>query len=109
VFENRVLRRMFGRKRNGVMGGRRKLHNGEHHDWYSSPSIIRIIRSRRIKLMCHEARIGEKKTAYSLLMGKPGGKRPLRRPRRRWIYNIKTDLVEVEWCGVDRSGLAYDM
>jgi hypothetical protein len=78
VFENRVLRRIFGPKRNEVTEGWRKLHNEEVHDLYSSPSIIRML-------------------AYRLLVGKPEGKRPLRRRRRRWVDNIKMDLGELGW------------
>jgi hypothetical protein len=92
VFENRVLRRIFGPKRHGLKGGWRKLHNKELHNLYSSPSIIRIIKSRRMRWAGHVARIGEKRNVYRLLVGKPEGKRPLGRPRRMWIDNIKMDL-----------------
>jgi hypothetical protein len=71
-----------------------KLHNEELHDLYSSPSIIRIIKSRRMRWAGHVARMGEKKNVYRLLVGKPEGKRPLGRPRRRWIDNIKMDFLE---------------
>jgi hypothetical protein len=84
VFENRVLRRIFGPKRDEVSGEWRKLNNKELHDLYSSPSIIRITKSRRIRWAVHGAQIGEKRNAYGLLVGKPDGKRPLGRPRRRW-------------------------
>jgi hypothetical protein len=94
VFENRVLRRIFGPKRDKVTGGWSKLHNKERHDLYSSPSIIRIIKSRRTRLEGHVARMGEERSAYRLLVGKPEKKRPLERPRRRWEDNIKMDLVE---------------
>jgi hypothetical protein len=90
VFENRVLRRIFGPKRYGVTGGWRKLHN-----FYPSPSIIRIIKSRRMKWAEHVARMGEKRNVYRLLVEKPEGKRPLGRPRRRWMDNIKMDLLEI--------------
>jgi hypothetical protein len=83
VLENRVLRRIFGRKRDEVTGEWRKLHNKELHDLYSSPSIIRIIKSRRMRWEGHVAQMGEKRKAYRLLVGKPEGKRPLGRPRRR--------------------------
>jgi hypothetical protein len=83
VFENRVLRRIFGPKRDEVMGEWRRLHNEELCDLYSSPSIIRISKSRRMRLAGHVARMGEKRNAYRLLMGKPEGKRPLGRPRHR--------------------------
>jgi hypothetical protein len=83
VFENRVLRRIFGPKMDGVTGGWRKLHNEELHNLYSSPSIIRIIKSSRMRWAGHVARMGEKRIVHMLLVGKPEGKRPLRRPRRR--------------------------
>jgi hypothetical protein len=83
VLENRVLRKIFGPKRNEVTGDWRKLHNEELRDLYSSPSIIRIIKSRRMRWAGHVAGTGEKRNAYRLLVGKPEGKRPLGRPRRR--------------------------
>jgi hypothetical protein len=92
VFENKVLMRIFGPKKDEVTAGWRKLHNEELRDLYSSPSIIRIIKSRRMRWTGHVARMGEKRNAYRLLVGKPEGKRPLRRPRRRRVYNIKMDL-----------------
>jgi hypothetical protein len=95
VFENRVLRRIFGPKRDEVTGEWRKLHNEELRDLYCSPSIIRIIKSRRMRLAGHVARMGEKRKAYMLLVGKPERKRPLGRPRRRRVGNIKIDLGEV--------------
>jgi hypothetical protein len=108
VVENRVLRRIFGPKRDEVTGEWRKLHNKELHDLYSSPSIIRIIKSRRMRWTGHVARMGEKRNAYRLLVGKPEGKRPLGRPRRRWVDNIRMDLLEVGWGDVDWIGLAQD-
>jgi hypothetical protein len=108
VFENKVLRKIFGPKRDEVTGGWRKLHNEELRDLYSSPSIIRIIKSRRMRWAGHVAQMGEKRIAYRLLVGKPEGKRPLRRPRRRWADNIKIDLLEIGWGGVDWIGLAQD-
>jgi hypothetical protein len=108
VFENRVLRRIFGPKRDGVTGGWRKLHNEELHNLYSSPSIIRIIKLRRMKWAGHVARMGEKKNVYRLLVGKPEGKRPLGRPRRRWKDNIKMDLLEIEVSLVNWIGLVQD-
>jgi hypothetical protein len=95
VFENRVLRKIFGPKRDEVAGELRKLHNKELRDLYSSPSIIRIIKSRRMRLAGHVARMGEKRNAYRLLVGKPEGRRPQGRPRRRWVDNIRMDLGEV--------------
>jgi hypothetical protein len=101
-----VLRRIFGPKRDEVTGEWRKLHNKELRDLYSSPSIIRIIMSRRIRWADHVARMGEKWNAYRLLVGKPEGKRPLGRPRRKWVDNIRMDLGEVGWGwgGLDWSG-----
>jgi hypothetical protein len=104
----RVLRRIFGSKRDGVTGGWRNLHNEELHNLYSSPSIIRIIKSRRMRWAGHVARMGEKGNVYRLLVGKPEGKRPLRRPRRRWIDNIKLDLLEIGLNVVEWIGLAQD-
>jgi hypothetical protein len=92
IFENRVLRRMFGPKRDEVTGGWIKLLNVELHNLYSSPSIIRWIKSRRMRLIGQIARMRTKRNAYKKLVGKPEGKRPLRRPRRRWEDNIKMDL-----------------
>jgi hypothetical protein len=83
VFENKVLRRIFGPKRNGVTGGWTKLHNEELHNLYSLPSIIRIIMSRRMRWVGHVAWMGEKRNVYRLLVRKPEGKRPLGTPRRR--------------------------
>jgi hypothetical protein len=98
VFENRVLRRIFGSKRDEVTGEWRKLHSEELRDLYSSPSIIRIIKSRRTRWAGHVTRMGEKRNVYRLLVGKPEGRRPLGRPRRRWVDNIKMDLGEMG-CG----------
>jgi hypothetical protein len=108
VFENRVFKRIFLSKRDEVRGGWRKLHNEELHDLYSSPSIIRMIKARRMRWAEHVARMGEKRNAYRLLVGKPEGRRPLGGPRRRCVDNIRTDLVEVEWGDVDWIGLAQD-
>jgi hypothetical protein len=91
-----------------VTGEWRKLHNEELHDLYSSPTIIRIIKSRRMIWAGHVARMGEKRNAYRLLVEKPEGKTPLGRPRRRWVDNIGMDLGEVGWGDVDRIGLAKD-
>jgi hypothetical protein len=108
VFENKVLRRIFGPKRDEVTGGWRTLHNEELHDLYSSSSIIRIIKSRRMRWVGDVARMGEKRNVYSLLVGKPEGKRPLGRPRCRWVDNIRMDLLEISFCGVHWIGLAQD-
>jgi hypothetical protein len=108
VFENRVLRRTFGPKRDEVTGEWRKLHNEELHDLYSSPNVVKVMKARRMKWGWHVARMGEKRNAYRLLVEKPEGRRPLGRPRRRWVNNIRMDLVEVEWGDVDWIGLAQD-
>jgi hypothetical protein len=100
VFENRVLRGIFGPKRDEVTGDWRKLHNGELHNLYSSPDIIRQIKSRRMGWARHVARMGEGRNVYRVLVGKPEGKRPLGRPRRRWEDGIKMDLREIGWGGV---------
>jgi hypothetical protein len=97
VFENRVLRRIFGPKRDEATGGRRKVHNAELHKLYSSPSIIRMTKSRRIRWTGHVAQMGEKRNAYRVLMGKPEGKMPPGRPRHRWVDNIKIYLREIGW------------
>jgi hypothetical protein len=106
VFENRVLRRIFGPKRDRVTGGRRKLHNEELHNLYSSSSIIRIIKSRRMRWAGHVAWMGEKRNVNRFLVGKPEGKRPLGRPRCRWMDSIKMDLFRdrIECCGLDWFG-----
>jgi hypothetical protein len=83
AFENRMLSRIFGPKRDAVTGGWRKLHNEELHNLYFSTTVIRIIKSRRMRRAGHVARMGEKRNVYRLLVGKPERKRPLRRPRHR--------------------------
>jgi hypothetical protein len=108
VFESRVLWKIFVPKRDEVTGEWRKLHNEELRELYSSPSIIRIIKSRRMRWAGHVARIGEKRNAYRLLLGKPEGKRPLGRPRRRWVDNIRMDVGEVRWGDLDWIGLVQD-
>jgi hypothetical protein len=108
VFENRVLTRIFGTKRDEVTGMWRKLHNEELHNLHSSPSIIRIIKLRRMRWAGHVARIGEKRNVYMLLVGKPEGKRPQGVQRRRSIDNIKMDLLEIGLSVVNWIGLAQD-
>ena len=108
VYENMVLRRIFGPRRDEVTGARRRLHNEELNDLYSSPNIVRVIKSRRIRWAGHVARMGEERGAYRVLVGKPEGKRPLRRPRHRWEDNIRMDLQEVELGYEDWIGLAQD-
>jgi hypothetical protein len=97
LFENRVLRRIFGPMRDEVTGEWRKLHNGELHNLYTSPDIIRQIQSRRMRWAGHVAQTGEGRNLYRVLVGKPEGKRPLGRPRRRWEGGIKMDLGEIRW------------
>jgi hypothetical protein len=104
VSENRVLR-IFGPKRDEMTGGWRKLHNEELHNLYSSLSIIRMIKSRRIRWAGHVARMGEKRNNYIIFVGKPERKRPLGRRRRRWVDNIKMDLREIGWDGMDWTDL----
>jgi hypothetical protein len=93
VFENRVLRRIFGPKRDEVTGKWRKLHNEEINDLYSSPNIIRVIKSRTMRLAEHVARMGEGRGAYRILAGRPEGRRPIGRSRRRWDDNIKRSVM----------------
>jgi hypothetical protein len=100
VFENRVLRRIFGHNRNEVTGEWRRLHNKELYALYSSPNIIRVIKPRRLRWTEHVARMGERRSAYRALVGKPEGRRPLERPRRRWEDNIKMYLRDVGWVAV---------
>jgi hypothetical protein len=92
-----VLRRIFGPKREED-GSWRKLHNDELHDLYSSPNVVRVIKSRRMRWARHVARMGEGRGVYRVLVGRPEGRRPLGRRRRRWEDNIKMDLREI---GID--------
>jgi hypothetical protein len=108
VFENRMLRRIFGPKRDEVTGEWRKLHNEELNDLYSSPTIVRVIKSRTIRWVGHVARMAEGRGVYRVLVGKPEGKRPLGRPRCRWEDNIKIDRQEVGCGGMDWIELAQD-
>jgi len=98
VFENRVLRGIFGPRRDEVTGEWRRLHNAELNDLYSSTNIVRVIKSRIMRWVRHVARMGEEKGVYRVLVGKPEGRRPLGRPRLRWVDNIRMDLQEVG-CG----------
>jgi hypothetical protein len=105
VFENRVLRRIFGPKRDKVTGEWRKLQNEEIHILYSSSNIIRQIKSRRMRWAGHVARMGEDRKVYRVLAGKPEGKRPLGKPRHRWEDGIRMDLREIgRGYGVDPAG-----
>jgi hypothetical protein len=97
VFKDKVLRRIFGPKRNEVTGEWRKLHNEELNGLYSSLNIIRLIKSRRMRWVGHVARMGEGRGAHRILVGIPEGRRPLGRPRRRWEDHIKMGLQEVGW------------
>jgi hypothetical protein len=90
-----MLRRIFGPKKDEVTGHWSRVHNEELRDLYSSPSIIKMIKPRRMRLAGHVSRIGEKRNAYRLLVGKPEGKKSLGRPRRRWVDNTMIDLVKV--------------
>jgi hypothetical protein len=99
VFENTVLRGIFGPKRDEVTGEWRKLHSGELHNLYSSPDIIRQIKSRRMRWAGHVARMGEWRNVYRVLVGKSEGKRPPEIPRHRWEDGIKMDLRETGWEG----------
>ena len=95
AFENRVLRRVFGPKRDEVTREWRKLHNEELSDLYSLPNIVRVVKSRRMRWAGHVAHMGERRVVHRVLVGKPEGKRPLGRPTRRWEDNTKMDLQEV--------------
>jgi len=108
VFENRVLRRIFGLRRDEVTGELRRLHNEELNDFDSSPNIVRVIKSRRMRWAGHVAHMGEERRVYRVLVGKPEGTRSLGRPRRRWVDNIRMDLQEVGCGYMDWIGLAQD-
>ena len=92
VFENKVLRKIYGPKRDEMTGEWRRLHNEELHGLYDSPDVVRIMKSRRLRWSDHVARMREKRRLYSIVVRKPEGKRPLARPRRRWEDNIRRDL-----------------
>jgi hypothetical protein len=99
---------VFGPKRREVTGEWRKLHNGELHNLYSLPDIVRQIKSRRMRWAGHVARMGEERNVYRVLVGKPEGKRPLERPRHRWEDGVKMDLRDIGWGGVEWIHLAQD-
>jgi hypothetical protein len=110
VFENRMLRRAFGPKRDEVTGKWKKLHNEELNDLYSLPNIVRVVKLRRMRWAGHVAHMGEDRGVHRVcrvLVGKPEGKRPLRRPRGRWKDNIKMDLQEVGGRGVVGTGWSW--
>jgi hypothetical protein len=104
VFENRVLRKIFGPKREEE-GSWRKLHNDELHSLYSSPNIVRVIKSRTMRWAGHVAHMGVGRGVYRVLVGRPEGKRPLGKPRRKWDDNIKMDLRE--WGSMGRIGFSW--
>jgi len=108
MFKNRVLRGIFGPKREEVMGEWRRLHNEELRNVYGSLTIIRVIKSRRIRWAEHVACMGAVRNVYEILVGKPEGRRPLVRPRRRWEDNIRMDVREIGWGGVDWMRLVQD-
>jgi len=108
VFENMVLRRIFGPRSEEVTGEWSRLHNEELNDLYSSPNMVRVIKWRRMRWAGRVARMGEGRGVYRVLVGKPEGRRRLGRPRRRWVDNIRTDLQEVECGYIDWTGLAQD-
>jgi len=104
-----VLRRIFGLKREEVAGGWRRLHNEELHNLYFLPNKIRVIKSRKLRWAGREAAVGRMRNVYKILVWKQEGKRPLGRPRCRWEDNIRMDLREVLWEGVDWVHLTQDM
>jgi len=103
-----VLRRIFGLSRDEVAGEWRRLHNEELNDLYSSPNIVLVIKSKRMRWAGHVARMDQERGVYRVLVGKPVGRRPLGRPRRRWVENIRMDLQEVGCGYVGWIGLAQD-
>ena len=107
MFENMMLRRIFGPRRDEVTEEWRRLHNEKLNDLYFSPNIVRVIKSRRMTWAGHVARMGEERRCI-VLVGKPEGKRPLGRPRRRWVDNIRMDFQEVDYGYMDWVGLAQD-
>jgi hypothetical protein len=107
-FENRVLRRMSEPERDEVTAEWRRLHNKELNALYSSPNIIKVIKPRTPRWAGHVARMGERTGAYRVVVGKPEGRRPFERPMRRWEDNIKMDLREVGWGGMDWIDLAQN-
>jgi len=108
VFENKVLRRIFGPRRDEVTGDWRRLHNEELNDLYSSPNIVQVIKSRKMRWAGHVAHMGEERGVYRVLVGKLEGKRPLGRPSHRWVDNIRMYLQEVGCGHVNWIGLAQD-
>jgi hypothetical protein len=105
VFENRALRRVFGSERGKVEGGWRRLHNEDLHYWYSSPNIIKVIKSGRLRRVVYVARMGKMRNAYKIFVGKPEWKRPVGRSSRTWNNNIRMGLSRsrFEGRGLDAS------
>jgi hypothetical protein len=108
MFEYRMLRRIFGFKRDDVTGERKEPHTEELHDLYSSPTIVRVIKSRIMRCVGHVARMGMEEVCIGFWWGPIKGKRPLGRHRRRWKDNIKMDLRELGYGRIDRIKLAQD-
>ena len=108
VFENMVLRRIFGPRRDEVTGEWRRLHNEELNDLYCSPNIVRVIKSRKMRWAGNVACMGGERGVYRVLVGKLEGMRPLARPSCRWVDNIRMDLQEVGCGHIDWIGLAQD-
>ena len=108
MFENMVLRRIFGPRRDEVTRDWRRLHNEELNDLYSSPNIVQVIKSRRMRWAGHVVRMGQEMGVYRVLVGKPEVRRSMERPRSRWVDNIRMDLQEVGCGYMDWIGLAQD-
>jgi hypothetical protein len=108
VFVNTVFRMMFGPKKDEVTEDWRILRNKKLYGLYTSRNIIRVTKSRRMRWALHVARVGDRRGAYIVLVGRPEGRRPLEKPRPRWEDNIKMDLQEVGWGGMDWSALTQD-
>ena len=108
VFENMVLRRICGTRSDEATREWRRLHNEELNDLYCSPNIVRVIKSRTMRWAGHVARMCEERVVYRVLVGKPEGKRPLGKPKRRWVCNIRMDLQVVRCGYMDWFGLAQD-
>jgi hypothetical protein len=108
VFENRVLRRIFGPRREEMVGGWRRLHNDELHNVYGSPNIIGVIKPRRMTSAGHVTRMRDMTNAYKIPVGKHEGKRQLGRRKHRWEANIRMDIRETVWVVVDWMHLAQD-
>jgi hypothetical protein len=108
VFEKRVLRKIFGTGMDEIIEGSKKLHNEDVHNLYSSPNIIRMIKSRMMEWVEHVARMEANENAYRILVGEAERKRPVERPRRRWEGNIKMNFREMEWGSMNWIDLTQD-